>query len=310
MNILVLHSSQQMGPDPVVGAICQEFSGQAGNKVVAVDVDDDVRPVSQTEFNLVVILSALDWFLRERLAIGGRFTACAASFGLDDFLSLMRVNLQLHELGLKAVYSNCAQGVRQVTAAVPVKFVYKPVTVLKPPPLTPANPPVVFGTVLPNVADRDFSQVKWTRDFVKKNNGSDFKIYISKSEKMRLPADLEECAVRVTDNVFQYFGAVKYFVPAPRITDYRAGVIPPEIIQAMASGSKPLLIGHPNIRLLEKDIEPLSLSLGEYGALLLSLIKGTSEVRSTAGIDYMTTPRSFCESILMAYHRATADASA
>jgi hypothetical protein len=168
---------------------------------------------------------------------------------------------------------------------------------------------LIFGTVLPNVVDRDFSQLKWTADFLApEGHDAKLKIFISSAEKMRLPPSLDKYAVRVPD-VFEHYQSIRYFIPAPRIIDYRGGILPPEVIQAAHNGCQPMMIFHPLLSKMESSLT-LFRSLTAYGEGLKTALNGDDAVTVSLAQDMCPAPRVLAEQVWTAYTRWKANAPA
>lgn len=316
MNLLVLYSSAELGHDPMLKVLNDELvavlqKGKSDDKPVAVfhDVVNDVKPEllgGGCNFDAVIVISALDWYISRRLMIKGRYWMCMVAFGLADIVPLIRLNLSAPDTGIKTLFTNCAEFVKQASAAIPVRFTWKPAL----PPSSPCQD-LTFGSVLPNVLDRDFSQFKWTADFLEAaGHGDKLKLYVSKDEKMRLPAGLEKYIVKVEPlDVFGRYSRIKYFVPVPRILDYRGGVLSPEVIQAAHNGCQPMLIFHPLLAKMESSFT-LFRSLTAYGEGLTAALNGDDAVTVSLTQEMCPAPKTLAEQIGVAYTRWKANAPA
>ena len=255
MNILLVYSTRNMGYDPVVTAIRDQLKD---HEVVIGDMDDRGFKIERdpVEYDLVITLDASLWYFRNRLAIRGSFMSCLASFCMADLYHILQQD-SLSDLGVGAVLTNSYAFSQQIKPGIPVIYTWKPVVPILPDANAPKSFP--FGTIIPNIADRDFSLVAVVAKWVKANGkGIPFPIFVPESERARLPASLEEFRVPVgPSQLFTCWTYLKNFVPATRITDYRGGVIPVELLQAALSGVPPIVISHPIVAPLGGTIDPL-----------------------------------------------------
>ena len=98
---------------------------------------------------------------------------------------------------------------------------------------------------------------------------------------------------------------MKYYIPAPRLTDYRVGLIPPELIYAMWSGCTPIIVKH---QVIERLIGPLvsvqATSLLELDEMLHQAADGTLKVAVDSKIATFVTPVNELASKILSAHKA------
>ena len=124
--------------------------------------------------------------------------------------------------------------------------------------------PGLVGSVVFDVEDRDFSQLEYTATHI--GDPDKFFVFVTKDLVDKLPNGHfmnKVVAVERWDEKVAY-ALLDYYVPIPRLTDYRYKVCPPEIIQAMALGARPMLINHPALEPLFKYINLVFVSLESY----------------------------------------------
>jgi hypothetical protein len=285
-------------------AVAKRLPGEVS--VLNVDTQSkwpDVAP------DAVLLLDSLGWFTRNRLSIPGRPWICAASFCFEDLKHLIELNSSMSDTGVQVLFSNCAEFVRHVSAAMSAKFCWKPL-----PPaghLKRVESPSITGTVLSSVLDRDFSQLSYTFKLFEAANRLDrFCIYMPIDESMRLPDHLMASVHRY--RVIQdAFAGLDYFVPAPRITDTRVGIIQPELVWAAACGCTPLLIHHPLTESLEANGFLMERSLRSYDVTVNMIVEhGDVPNRRVEMPDSMRfTVDQFVDNVVVAYERCNANAA-
>ena len=298
-NILLVYSTKSMGYDPVIPALV----GNLGeHNVVVGDMDDRGFKIEQdpTEYELVLTLDASLWYFRNRLAIRGQFMACLASFCMSDLYQLLQQE-SLSDLGVNAVFTNCYAFSQQVKPGIPVIYTWKPVVPVLPDLDAPKSFP--FGAIIPNVADRDFSLVAVVAKWVRANGkGIPFPIFMPDSERTRLPSQLEEFRVPVgPGQLFTCWTYIKNYIPATRITDYRGGIIPVELLQAALSGVPPVIIAHPIVAPLGGTIEPLYTSMTQLRHMLPIGLEGKPMSVIRLKPEFLPTPESFVRQVLMTF---------
>lgn len=302
MKVLLLYSSRNSGPDPVIPELFKALGGDGA----MFDICENL-PIPDGEFDITIAYNALEWYAAHRLILPSRSWNCVLSFCFADLTTLLRLNAVVPESGVQLVITNCSEFVRQISAIVPSQFSFKPLVSC-----LPTESQRTFGCVLPNVEDRDFSQLIWTFNFLEElQKPFTACICLAESEKRRLPAGLQRYILRIPDDsLFRAFGSIKYFVPAPRITDYRGGIIPPEIIEAAAAGSVPLIIKHPLLESISSLI-PMYESLTLYEEQLRFLMEeGTVVDKINLPSSFAPAPKDIALMITRAHVRWMANAQA
>jgi len=298
-NVLIVYSTKNMGYDPVIPALCARL---AGYTVDVGDMDDRGFKIEHNprEYDLVLTLDASLWYFRNRLAINGRFMTCLASFCMGDLYHVLQQE-DLAGLGVCAVFTNSYAFSQQIKPGIPVVYTWKPVVPVLPD--ANAEKSFPFGTIIPNIADRDFSLVAVVAQWVKANgNGISFPIFVPDSERTRLPASLEEFRVPVgPSQLFTCWTYLKNYVPATRITDYRGGIIPVELVQAAVSGVPPVVISHPIVAPLGGTIEPLYSSMMQLRAALSAGLAGKRMAEIRLKSELLPSAEQFMGQVMMAF---------
>jgi hypothetical protein len=298
-NVLLVYSTKNMGYDPVIPALRDRLGG---HNVVIGDMDDRGFKIERdpTEYDLVITMDASLWYFRNRLAIRGRFMTCLASFCMGDLYHVLQQE-DLAGLGVNVVFTNSYAFSQQIKPGIPVIYTWKPVV---PVPSDPkADKSFPFGTIIPNIADRDFSLVSVVAKWVKANGkGISFPIFIPESERARLPVSLEEFRVPVgSSQLFTCWTYLKNFVPATRITDYRGGVIPVELLQAAISGVPPVVISHPIVAPLGGTIEPLYSSMTQLRSALPKGLEGRPMAEIRLKPEFLPSAEQFINQVIMTF---------
>ncbi|MBV6342719.1 hypothetical protein [Candidatus Magnetobacterium casense] len=313
MRALVAYSLKQTGRDPVLLTLAEELrkiangraglpieSGEAGWEVEIYCVEsDDIPPV---DYDMIVLVDAIEWYFSHRFTLPGRPWVCLLSLHLESVIPILRGVSSAFDAGINAIFTNSPAFVSHMSAAIPTSFIWQPVDrrFLS---LPGGSRPVKFGTVIPNVIDRDFSQVLMTHAFLKSKGYTGVDVYLPESETMRLPDEAGN-QVKVSDaNLFDAFSQVEYYIPAPRITDLRGGIIPTELMQAFASGCIPLVFFHPLLNPLKDMVSPLFTSLESYKASVGHIARGGSVGTVSVQNDMLPSPRQVADRIWVAYKR-------
>jgi len=298
-NVLLVYSTKNIGYDPVIPALRDRL---IGHEVTIGDMDDRGFKIERdpTEYALVITMDASLWYFRNRLAIRGRFMACLASFCMGDLYHVLQQE-DLAGLGVNVVFTNSYAFSQQIKPGIPVIYTWKPVVPVPPDPKADKSFP--FGTIIPNIADRDFSLVSVVAKWVKANGkGISFPIFIPESERARLPASLEEFRVPVgPSQLFTCWTYLKNFVPATRITDYRGGVIPVELLQAAISGVPPVVISHPIVAPLGGTIEPLYSSMTQLRNALPRGLEGWPMAEIRLKPEFLPSAEQFINQVIMTF---------
>lgn len=296
-NVLLVYSTKNMGYDPVIPVLRDLL---VGHNVTIGDMDDRGFKIERdpTEYELVLTLDASLWYFRHRLAIRGQFMTCLASFCMGDLYHMLQQE-DLAGLGVNAIFTNSYAFSQQIKPGIPVIYTWKPVVPVPPDPKAEKSFP--FGTIIPNIADRDFSLVAVVAKWVKAHGkGIPFPIFVPESERARLPSALEEFRVPVgPSQLFTCWTYLKNYIPATRITDYRGGIIPVELIQAAVSGVPPVVIAHPIVVPLGGTIDPLYSSLTQLRKVLPAGLEGKpmAEIRLKAAL--LPTAEQFLNQVKM-----------
>jgi hypothetical protein len=192
----------------------------------------------------IILIDCITEYLSNRLNVIGRPWVCALSSVFADLYSLYRTGLVFAEMNIHHIVSNCQVFVDKFPEF--SQFSYRPVLPAHSPipdprlPWTLANPQAeegeikAFGCWVPNVEDRDWCLVYMAKGIVPGDVG----VFVDSAAK-RLPQGLEDSTVGTGKK-----GRWMVYVPAPRITDYRAGVIPYEILEQLSRGTPVLTIDH------------------------------------------------------------------
>lgn len=246
MRILLLVSTKQDGFDPLIGQLAVALAAP-GNVVTTLDVDNDrdsKQDIFAQKFDTVVMLNDMEWYLGNRVHLKGRFKTCMVSFQFEPLMPML--TMPLSELGIDYFITNCRTFDNQLNVLHQSTFMHKPY-------INPGNSSDYrgdkIGAVLSNVADRDFSLLARVYSKLQhKNLSSRFLLAVPEAEQLKLPAPFRGIAevVRFGSEtaMSQYMRELIAFTLCPRITDYRAGIIPTDFIEAVASGCRPLAISH------------------------------------------------------------------
>lgn len=312
MNILVAYSSLQLGFDPIVKEFAFELS-KRGDNVVLFAVEGNIpKEVFEVDFDIVILMEALSWYLKNRLRIIGRPWVGLVAFSFSTLAPY--VSMPIADSGVHAIFSNCQVFVTQSNQQIPALFAWKPILKAWSEPDT--NYRIKLGTVLPNILDRDFSAlVLASKIFKEAGHPEDFRVFVRADESMRLPADLEQHAVEYhEDGEIRAFKALDYFLLSPRITDYRAGLTPPEVFKAIECGCTPLLVYHPALDCLKESVQPMCHSLMHFKSSLSALAQTDIPIDRlvTASIppNMRVTVSEYVEKIMLGYQRWRVNAAA
>ena len=317
MRLLLCYSSKQMGQDPAVPVLCaclrSAFDGKEDSDAYLLDVDINDLPAAvcaDKALDVIVVWNCLEWFMENRLRINSRTWNCAIMTTGHELVPFVQMDMAAFDTGLNLILSNCSEFVKRMMAGIPVAFSWKAESQLS---ATP-NDEVArtrktrFGCVIPNVSDRDFSQLAWTHD-VLSELGQDLVIYLPGSEKMALPSSLTTSVCWVDDyTLFSMFWRVQYYVPAFRITDYRFGIMPSELTQAMHCGCIPLLVSHPHLEQLGSSVTPQFVSLEDYREGLKRIVQGEPVVTLNKCSQFSISPDELSAKVHSAYVRKLANA--
>ena len=279
MNILIVHSTEQWGHDNVLGpfidclATPPSYITSKANFITLDADENEVVDLSDVVFDVVLCINAMPWYLKNRTAFKGRPWVGTISFAAHDLHEFLRNINAATDLGINAMFTNCANFVKQCSAVWPVAFTLRP-SVYTAVPQKERKRRAKFGSILPNIVDRDFSQIELTIRYLKELNYKDeFALWIHEDEKRKLPEGLEEVAL-VGEDLTSLYGIIDYIIPAPRISDLRIGTPPSEVLEAVARGCKPLLFTNPRVNALDKYVSPHFTSLSSYKDAIKSILAG------------------------------------
>lgn len=304
MNILVTYSSLLTGQDPAIRVLVSELEHFASAKVTLLDVHENPslpEDAPEEGYAAILLVETTSWYADNCLILKGRPWVGLVALSLDGVLPFLRDQLSLVDSAIRAIFSTSSAFVTQVSAAVPALFTWKPIVV----PTAPAEVETIFGSVLINVLDRDFSQLLVTLKVLKEQwNPEALKIFVCDKEKMRIPDQLVENVRFVcADALWSAFKGIKYYVPAPRITDIRSGIIPSDLMQAAASGAQLLLIDHPLLRPISAEVNPMFKSVKSYSNAVADIAAGSEVVTTSLSDEVKPPPRRLASQIWAALKR-------
>jgi len=215
--------------------------------------------------DVILLIDALGYYLEHRFDMPSRAWVCAACFSFADLYSMYQGGFRVDEVGVDTILTNCASFVEKAPAGIHTRFQYRPAYIDTDEVPGPGTKPVV-GTLLPNIADRDFSLLDW----IARNKPAelDFKVYTHRYSKERLPGSLSDYGFTYNSETL---ADITHFVSAPRITDYRGGVVPPELLQAWSAGAKPIAMFH---QVLQPSKVPVFTSLSALRERLSRISRG------------------------------------
>lgn len=277
-NWWVLHDPEQ-GHSSQIETFAGELSNALKRPVSCMWVCDNMTIEDTEKPDGVVLWCALRWYVHKRATIPGRPWIGAVSWCFDDLMSLISdksaPGINLIDAGVNSLWTNCPAYVQHTSAAYQCSFNLKPLKTKTSP---PNDTRYSLGVVVPNISDRDFSQVLWTLKYLKANLGHLYEldgpnIYLSERETRRLPGEFldwiaPEKVISLSPTALdEIYRDLNYAIIPPRITDLRGGVVPPEIYQAISAGCGPLVIQHP---VLAKQLEGVLTirSLKQYACIL------------------------------------------
>lgn len=296
MSVLVIHSSSQNGYDPVIPALCAFFGDSA-----SFDVDRDDLSLLEKPYDMVVIIDCADWYMGNRMKLVGRPWICLVAFQFATLMTFMVNNVP--DSGIDFFLSNCSTFVTQVATTIPAKFSYKPVVRRK----LFGSDRKLIGTILSNVEDRDFAML--ARAYARiKNAGAEkrFAIFLPNTNKMALPPALKDANVQTYDSHNLYWhhaSTLRAAILTPRITDYRSGILPPELIAWQEMGIEPTGIYHQALSALEKELM-LPRSLTDFDSHIDALLSDEPLVCSPFPAEFKPSVAEFGKLILDAKKNA------
>lgn len=307
-SVLIMYSAERVGDSlalDICDALCKTDEIQCS--LLNSDSQELLGGLSPEKDrpDIVLVLESMDAFISHRLRIGGRPWVLAVSFTFDDVYTLYSNTLAITEIGIDAFMSNCSTFLKNMTAMIPSCFHWRPVPILP-----DGIRGDLVGTVLDNLLDRDFSLVDHAFKVLESRHlDNKAVVYCDKRvDRNRLPERLAKYAV---DKTAESWHTLKYYLSAPRITDLRGGVIPSEILKALAYGCHPFCFAHSAISLLSSFFSPQFTSLDAFEAAVLdAAIDCKFETRLVSQVDGgRPTVEEFCATVQQMYRRAQVNAS-
>lgn len=236
-----------------------------------------------------------------RASIPGRYRVIGCAFRFLDLYEFMRSFKTVSESGLSALFSNCKSFISQFGQGCPSSFTYRPVVV--PVSTSAASRKYPFVSVIDKVADQDFSFA----DRVSRKYGNKYVIFALSGALSDFPTGIADRVVPVTDSepesTWYQHGSV--YIPTPRITDYRGGIIPIEYFKAARYGCRLMLTKHPLTLEFGNVVSgiPLYESMTSLDAALDSSVACAPPVLPDVSAP---TPKQFAAQISTAYKRLEA----
>lgn len=288
----VFFGSKHLGRD----AVSAELGKFYGTVAVPAESMADAF-ASDKELERIILLDCLEPYLANRLKVKGRPWVCLISSVFVDLYSTYRTGLKAGELNVHAIFSNCGTFVagaqKQLNmrssgedAEIDIRFSYRPVV------RRDLMPEYAFACSVPNVEDRDWSLAKIVADGVCGKAVGPLAVCLPDGtlNRNRVPIDGASFILCVDDV------DARYYVPAPRITDYRVGVIPHEMLSIMASGGIMLAVKHPVLT----EVLPFLLGFDSLSALSEFLrSRSAKEIgEKSADVSASPLPEKFAPSLL------------
>lgn len=255
----------------------------------------------------IILFDCIGDYLENRLFVRGRPWVCAISTVFADLYSTYRTGLSVDEMNIHLILSNCKTFVDNSKGL--AKFAY-PLWYAKREyfPSKELDIRALFSCNVPNIEDRDWSLVDHIQKYLEKRGLPP--VLIGRSSVFS--SDFDSITTGKNPlNLFESPSFVSgYFeIIAPRITDYRAGVIPHEILAHLGFRRRVIAMRH-------QVLEPISdyiynfASLTALDAALSTWTKG--DFKSTAdrpplAKEFQTDIESLKE-IMKNSHRAWLDA--
>ena len=299
MRILLLAPRHVLDWDPVTSQIVDSFS-RAGHACAAVDAD------TGGEWDIVIPFdSMLTQYVESRASFKGRPWVLSTVYrGSDIIRCHEKFGPNPMDWGVNALMVSSPHYVTAMPSLSNAIFCWRP-----------EHPDgwvkgedfekrkYLFGSVVDKVEDQDFCLAAR----VARKYYDQYVLFVgSEEEKEALPAEVKEFAVIRTKETGQGYSQFSFYVPTPRVTDCRCGMVPYEYIQAMMNGCWPLLISHPSIK-------PLEAVLGSYQSLngFDSMLESAGQLRAAGGRlfnkedceKFMSTPEEFVRRVLIAHSR-------
>jgi len=222
----------------------------------------------------ILLFDCIGDYLENRLFVKGRPWVCAISTVFADLYSTYRTGLSVDEMNIHLIFSNCKTFVDNSKGL--AKFAY-PLWYAKreffPSKELDAVDRALFSCNVPNIEDRDWSLVAYIQKYLEKRGLPP--VLIGRSSV----SDFD--SITTGKNPLNLFESPS-FVPgyfeiiAPRITDYRAGVIPHEILAHLGFRRRVIAIRHQVLEPIFDYIHPFA-SLTALDAALGAWTKGDTK---------------------------------
>jgi len=307
-DVHVLYSARQLGNDLLPAWIVHFLREHWRTGARAFDVDGLRDSRYNSDFSesakALVLLDAVEFYTKNRLRLNGRAWTCACAWCYDSIHPFKTAALPPSEVGVHAVFSNCASFVKELPAMIPAAFCWKPQRPT--PPKKPFPRSGRIGAVLPNVADRDFCLLERARSIAESvGKPASFTVYLPAFATISdLPVSLAKHAV-VGDSESFGLDRLDAVIPAPRLTDYRHGIVPPELLQALLYGKPVLAIYHPALDAVVPHAHFLLRSLSAFdeavaAALELKDLPRLDPDDENVRKDLNTTPERFVDLVMTA----------
>ncbi len=296
MKLLIAYSDEQWGYDDALSAFIKALNQVPAfigpHTTLALAVDRETLP-SDVSFDAVICVNALSWYIENRIKLKGRPWVGIVSFAMQDLHEFVRNISSAHDMGIGAMFTNCQTFVKQCSAVWPVAFMRRPSLTLIPELRCTKTRPTKFGTVLPNVLDRDFSQLALTIRYLQElKEGWQLSTFVREDDMHKLPDAVRPNRVALRD-IDDAYSSIEYFIPAPRITDLRVGLPAYEVIEAIAHGCAPLLFTNPRVNELDRYVSPHFTSLSSYKDAIKSILGGAVMV-DTSSVTHLLPPPQLC----------------
>lgn len=237
-QVLVFYSDKHNGLDGFNLAIRVGESYGCPFKTIECGGMGDVL-VSSPAVEKIILIDCITEYLANRLKVIGRPWVCAISSVFADLYALYRTGLTFGEMNIHYIISNCQVFVDKFPEF--SRFSYRIFTSEKLGSLDEDRFDLrLFGCRVPNVEDRDWCLVYMVKGVVP----SDMHVFVDERHQ-RLPKTLDDvCEIGVGFSSPLW----RAYIPAPRITDYRAGVIPYEILDQLGMRFPVITIDHQVLR--------------------------------------------------------------
>lgn len=191
------------------------------------ETNEMMRVFSNKEYDWILLLDCIEDYLGRRLAVRGRPWVCAISTVFADLYSTYRNNLKSSEMNIHKIISNCRTFVDHSKGM--GVFSYPPVPEFSDTGFEWMNiQDGGFSCVVPNIEDRDWSLASLVVYTLKEMNVTLSISYLHSGYQDKLK--VKQLPNILIENEIFPRPVGKVYIPAPRITDYRAGVIPSEIL--------------------------------------------------------------------------------